>query len=268
MSEAQTIADLATKAAGASIIRTDDGRELLILPDGFTSCDVSDPRGITPGVPSRIRQALTLQTVDSLAEYVNRFKGSDTTLFADIAANRIVAVLDYHGADQAANVDHRASMELPFSEEWRAWTAISGRLMSQLDFARFIEENAADVAVPSGADLLEVVRDLQAHRKVNFTKAVRTSSDNENFEYSDTTEARSTKGAVEIPTKFQLALPVYFGEAPTSVFAFLRWRLNDSSLELGVVLHRAEHVRQAVFKEIVAKVGKATGCPVVFGKLA
>jgi len=29
----------------------------------------------------------------------------------------------------------------------------------------------------------------------------------------------------------------------------------------------AEHVRQAVFKQIVGMVGERTGCPVVYGKL-
>lgn len=264
--EAEAIADLATRAAGAVVITTKDGRELLILPEGFTSHDVSDPRGITPGVPSRIRQGVTLQTTDSLVDYVNRYRGDDTVLFADIASNSIAAIIDYHGK-AAANVDHRAVMALPFSEEWKTWTGINGRMMSQLEFARFLEENSADIAAPSGADLLEACRDLQAVRKVNFTKAVRTATDNENFEWVDETTATSKKGDVEIPSKFRLNLPVYFDGERTNLDAFLRWRLDDGNLTLGIALHRAEHVRQAVFRQIVVNASEATGCQAVFGKL-
>jgi uncharacterized protein YfdQ (DUF2303 family) len=137
--------------------------------------------------------------------------------------------------------------------------------MAQLEFARFLEENAADVASPSGADLLEACRDLQAVRKVNFKKAVRTATDNESFEYSDETEAR-TSGGVELPTKFLLRFPVYFGHTETDLFAFLRWKLDDGTLNLGVALHRAEHVRQAVFSHIVFDVADRTGCQAVFGR--
>lgn len=272
MNDAETIVELGRKAATAQIVKTSDGREFLIVPDGFKDKEVTDPHGLVLERPVHIRQAVTLQTFDSLVDYTNRFKGAETVLFADIAMNTIAAVIDYHSeADkdapsEANHAEHRAAMTLPHSVEWTTWNEISGKLMPQLEFARFIEENAADVTAPAGADLLEAIRDLQAHRKVTFVKAVRTSSDNENFEYTDETEAR-TRGGVEIPTKFRLGLPVYFDGAITELFAFLRWKLDDGVLTLGIKLHRAEHVRQAVFKQIVLDVGARTKCPVVFGKL-
>jgi hypothetical protein len=36
-------------------------------------------------------------------------------------------------------------------------------------------------------------------------------------------------------------------------------------LTLGIQLHRAEFIRQAVFRQIVVAVGERTKCPVVFG---
>lgn len=263
--EAEVISDLAVKAAGATIVTASDGRAFLIAPADATIRDVSDEHDLKLKVPAYVKQSVTLQTQDSLVEYVNRYKGADTILFADIAANSIVATVDYHAKDKAAHVAHRATLTLPFSEEWGLWTNISGKLKGQLEFARFLEENGADVRAPDAAELLEACRDLQAHRKVNFIKAVRTSSDNENFEFTDETKA-TTKGGIELPTKFKLGLPVYFGEPDTELFAFLRWKL-DGDLQLGIQLHRAEHVRQAVFKQIVAGVAEKTGCVAVFGKL-
>jgi uncharacterized protein YfdQ (DUF2303 family) len=266
--EAEAIGDLAVKAAGATIVSTPDGRAFLIAPANATIRDVSDEHDLKMEVPAYVKQAVTLQTQDSLVEYVNRYKTSDTVLFADIAANSILATVDYHAKDKAAHVAHRAMLTLPFSEEWGLWTKISGKLVGQLEFARFIEENGADVRAPDAAELLEACRDLQAHRKVNFTKAVRTSSDNESFEYSDESKA-TTKGGIELPTKFKLGIPVYFGEPDTEVFAFLRWAIDTDKggLSLGIALHRAEHVRQAVFKQIVQGVSERTSCVAVFGKI-
>lgn len=264
--EAGVVAALAAKASGAHVVKTDDNREFLIVPEGCSEKEVSDAYGLKLAKPKYIKQTVTIETADSLVDYVNHFKGTDTALFAEISSNRIVALIDYHAASSAAHVAHRAKLELPFSEEWQLWTKISGKLMPQLEFARFLEENAADVRAPDAGELLDACRDLQVRRKVNFTKAVRTASDNENFEYSEETNATQKKGDLELPTKFKLGLPVYFGDAEREVFAFLRWRLDDGALTLGIQLHRVEHVRQAVFKQIVLDVAGRTVCPAVFGK--
>lgn len=262
------VADLARKAAGQpQIITSNSGREFLVTPDGFQHADVSEPHGVAEPEPAFIRQDVTLQTTDSLVDYLGRFSDADSLMFADIEASRIVAAVDYHGKADPARVAHRATLSLPFSEEWKIWTRIDDRLMPQLEFARFLEENGADVEAPSGAELLEACRDLQAKRKVDFKKAVRTNTDNESFEYSDETTATTKGGSVEVPSKFQLRLPVYFGDTTVELFAFLRWKLEDGQLLLGVKLHRREHVRQAVFKRIVEDAAGRSGVDVVFGRL-
>lgn len=274
--EAEAVAKIAHASATPRTIMTQSGLEFLLYPQGLQKQEVTDEHGLHKALPRYISQGVIVQTVDSLVAYVLRFQNDDTTLFANIEQNSITAAIDYHKsaddgkgkvpAQLAQYVAHQAKMQLPFSQEWKLWTGISGKLMPQLEFARFIEENGTDVAAPAGAELLEAVRDLQAHRKVNFTKAVRTASDNENFEYTDETEAR-TKGGFEIPAKFLLKIPVYFGEPPVSVYGFLRWKLDDGVLQLGIALHRAENVRQAVFKEIVTSIEERTSAHVVFGAM-
>ena len=274
-SEAETVAELARKAIEQGrIVKTDNGREILIIPEGFEHEDITDAQHDSQTrTPAFVKQAVTLQTVDSLVDYVNRFKLSVTMLFADIGASTIRAAIDYHDTGeeapdcQAKRLAHNAKLALEHSPEWKLWAGISGHLKPQGEFARFIEENAADIRAPDAATLLEAVRDIQARRTVNFTKAVRTSSFNEDFHWTDTTEAKSAKGVTEIPTKFVLGLPVYFGQPETELHAFLRWKLDDGSLTLGIQLHRAEQVRQAVFKQIVLDAAERTECPIVFGKI-
>ncbi|WP_426043675.1 DUF2303 family protein [Caulobacter sp. DWR3-1-2] len=275
--EAGQIAALAMAAYGAKPVSIETGsdREFLLIPDGYTAQDVSEPNRVPKVLPDHIQQAVTLQTLDSLSEYVQRFKTDDTLMVANIATNTIIAVIDYHSAateahdptSQPNHGAHRATLTLPYSVEWQAWTKIDGKLMPQLEFARYLEENAADIIAPLAADLLEACRDIQANRKVNFVKAVRTSSDNENFEYTDETTATSRRGGLELPTQFVLGIPVYFGDSNTELRAFLRWRLDEGQLLLGIALHRAEHVRQAVFKSHVGTVTDRTGRLAVFGLL-
>lgn len=270
--ENDTVAELATRGVVApSIITTKAGRELLILPDGQGNAkfqNVTEEGAIEAPLASFIAQRVTVQTADSLVQYARDFAREDeSVLFADIEANRIVGLIDYH-TDTPQRLGHRVTLDLPHAIEWKTWAGIDGKLMGQLEFARFLEENAADIEAPSGAELLEACRDLQANRKVNFTKAVRTASDNENFEYVDETTATTKKGGVEIPSRFQLRIPVYFGGRSYALFAFLRWRLDEGEgLKLGIKLHNPEHVRQAVFKEVVAEVADQTGLTAYFGRI-
>ena len=273
--EAGAIAALGASAAAASVITGADGRTWLIKPNSTTATEITDPHGMILTSPARVKQAVVVQTADSLVDYVDLYGQDETILFADIDASTIRGLIDYHGPalaelgtpSVAKHVDHRVTLTLPFSEEWRTWKAIDRKMLDQLSFARFLEENAVDIEAPSGADLLEVCRDLQAVRRVDFRKAVRTNTDNENFEYTDETETRTRNGSVEVPSKFQLRIPVYFGGQSVTLYAFLRWRLVETSLELGIQLHRAEHVRQAVFKEIVTDASSRTGKPALFGKV-
>lgn len=265
--EAETIAQLAVRAAsGPQVVSTPGGRDILLKPPGFTHEDVTPSNKLDVLMPKLIEQGVTLQNAEALVAYLDRYKGETSIMFADVERNRIVGAVDYHGPEKATLVKHRALLDLPYSEEWKIWTGIDGVLKPQLEFARFIEENAPDVKAPDAGTLLDAVRDLQARRSVNFIKAVRTASDNENFEYNDITEAR-TKGDLELPTKFVLNIPVYFGDPPTEVHAFLRWRLDEGNLKLGIKLHRAEHIRQAAFSLIVTNAAERTGLLAVFGRM-
>lgn len=268
--EAEAIVRLAREAkAEGHIVTSDDGKEFLVIPPGHQQVEITPTHKLVTRHLDHIRQSVAVQTADSLVEYCSRYKERNTIIFADIGTDTIVCQVDYHEpqGEVGALTAHRATLTLSRSIEWSEWNRISGKLMEQLEFARFIEENGADVVAPAGAELLECVRDLQGHRKVNFIKAVRTSSENENFEWSDETETRSRKGGIEVPTKFQLGIPVYFGESDVEMFAFLRWRLDAPALHLGIQLHRPEHVRQAVFKGIVTAIAERTECMAVFGKI-
>jgi len=264
--EAETIAKLATKAGGASVV-THEGRSFLIVPEGMRNQEITDPNDMVKETPIRIQQTVALFDKDSLVGYVDRHGIDETVIFADPFEDTFVARIDWHGATEAQFVHHTATLRLQRSEEWKRWTAISGKMMAQEEFARFLEENAADVSEPSGADLLEIARDLSAKRSVNWKRAIRLDNGDEAFEYVEETEAKSqSRGDVSVPNKFVLSIPVYMNEPSVNVGAFLRWKLAGGALAMGIELHRPVFVQQAVFKQIGLELGDRCRKPVWTGK--
>ena len=217
--------------------------------------------------PDRVRVSVEHQTMDSYVEYLDAFSSGGSRIFASLEGRRFVAFLDYHDTSSDPNfLDHSCVFQLHTSEQWKRWAAISGKLFSQTEFVRFLEENAADVAAPSGAELFEICADFSSARKVDFREAVRLSSGARKFEWVDDIKARS--GEIEVPNQFQLQIPVFYGDASQEVRAFLRYSLEDGGLKLGVELHRMEFVKQAAFEAIGREIHERSNLPLHYGHVA
>lgn len=268
--EAGKIAELAVAAEirAPHIITNADGRQFSAVPDGYTLTDITPPGAAKSFKPDHIAQSVSLQTAASLSDYVDRFKTDQTTLFANIDANSIVAAIDYHGPTSAELVKHKATLKLPFSQQWAIWDSQDGKLTSQLDFARFLEENARDITDPDTATLLEAVQAMTAVEKADFRQRIRTNSDNVDFTYSVQTDAGMMNGEMAIPKRFALAIPVYFGGDKVPLEARLRWRKTQDGLQLGYQILLKDQARQDEFMGIVSAVAASADVPALYGALA
>ena len=84
--------------------------------------------------------------------------------------------------------------------------------------------------------------------------------------YEENIEGRAGKsGDMEIPTRITLALAPFEGGEPYKVTARLRYRLNNGTLTLGVVLDQLDDVLRGAFGDIVEKVEQATNLNVLHG---
>lgn len=272
---AQTISELTVAAAYQPVkISAAQGREFVAVPLGngaFKLEQITAPNAADVLLPKIVTQAPKLQTVASLIDYVNRFKNGDTVLFADIAHNSIDARIDYHKKPQTDNEpsarlnQHRAQLKLPYSQEWITWSAESGRLMSHVEFATFIEENSDDVITPVGGTLLEMCRDLQVKAGMSVKSSIR-NGDTTDFEFQRADDV-TTKENMQIPVQITLNIPVYFNEEKVNVNAFLRRRVIDGRLQLGYVMSRAENIRQFEFQRIVGEIQTAVDLTTVYGEI-
>ena len=250
--EAKTVARLAQQAANAEEIYPG---KLYLIADGNGGRKEID----TDEYDTRPRSKNLNQTVadfPSFAAYLNKHGlEGETEISAHETEGVFSAVVDAGTDDEAGWRRHLVKLTLTPSDEWKTWTAQSGRLMTQEQFAEFIEDNARNVVSPSSAELLEVAQSLQIRRGVDFESGTRLSDGNVQFGYRETTTATAgTAGTLTIPATLELALAPFRGGEPYRVPASVRYRLQDKRLALGFKLQNADQVRRDAFAQIAEQV--------------
>lgn len=225
-----------------------DGGAYAVLPDMY---EIKDLEKYLPA-PPYTRRDVTVETLDSFLDYFNTFKSNHSRIFASRNSGKIVGVIDYPQADGArsAHAAHAVTYDLPFSIEWKRWRAIDGEYMPQDKFALFILENAADIREPDAATVLEVATSLQINRKVAFNQAIRMADGTTSFGYTEDDEAH-TKGNIAVPQEIALGFPIYQGGQPYRVRCFLRYKMSDGMLRLGIAVHRREHLEEDAFANVL-----------------
>jgi uncharacterized protein YfdQ (DUF2303 family) len=242
------------------------GQRHIALPETFKLHNVSDPHALPP----HIIQAVTVDERASLSAYTNRFSDTRSILIADYDNGTISARLDWHGDNmegelQAEPGQHTCTLRLRPSEEFTRWNKVQGKLMTQAEFAAFLEENATDIVDPEPTTMIEISRDLEAVQGVNFKSSTRLESGDRTFVYETETK---TKGDVKIPREFTLHIPLYQGEDATHIRCALRFRVEAGGLFLGFEWRRVEYQRQAYFRQIATTAAEETGLPLFLGRAA
>ncbi len=201
--------------------------------------------------PERIKANPTFQDATSFCDYLKDFRDPRLRVFAD--ANRCVffAVLDYHDPDEPQFCQHTASWPMTLSPQWSTWIGQHDKLIPQEAFAEFLEDNIKDIIEPDPATILEVARDLSAHTEVTFESKIVSKSGTVQLRYS---ENLKTTGAMEVPDKFTIKIPVFFGEPALEIECRLRFRISGGKLSFIFKLYRPVEVKMDAFKAAVASV--------------
>lgn len=240
---------------------------LYLAPAAETGSRVIDVRNQierTKDHPRRKTGAVTLAQHDSFVAYLAKHGMLETELWADIDKDRVVAVINAHGGSADHTIrdeglagwgDHRATLQLVTTQDWRDWTDKSGVLMSQVDFAEFVEQHLPNFVRPSAADMLELAQTIKGHTKVSFESSKRVKSGETAIEWrEDTAATAGKKGSLEIPDTIDLGMQVYEGGAPYKLTARFRYRIGGGQLVLGYVLERAGDVKRDAFAQVVQQV--------------
>lgn len=235
--------------------------------------------------PERRRGTAKAFTVAAFIDMVNRHKYTDATaVFADAlsATPKLLAVIDYHALDATPGwCQHRIGYEFPLTEEFKTWRGGAGTAMSQLEFAQFLEDHAAELAVATAEEreafeglfrdtfatpheLVGLSRDLEIHVGARVKRQERLKS-GERIVQFDEAHVGSDGEPVRIPGLFMVSVPPFIDGNPIRVPARLRYRVRNGDLSWSYDLYRLDaHVQAAVRAEATA-VADATGLPVYEG---
>lgn len=242
---------------------------LYLAPDGSRVIDVRDQIERTKDHPRRKTGAVTLAQHDSFVAYLAKHGMPETELWADIDKDRITAVINAHSAfsedldseGAAGWGDHRATLQLVTTQDWRDWTDNSGKLVGQQEFAEFVEQHLPNFVRPAAADMLELAQTIKGHTKVSFESSKRVKSGETSIEWrEDTTATAGKKGTIDIPDTIDLGMQVYEGGDAYRLTARFRYRIGagPGQLVLGYVLERAGDAKRDAFGQVVQQVAADT----------
>jgi uncharacterized protein YfdQ (DUF2303 family) len=217
--------------------------------------------------PLRIAQNVLLHDADSLIAYVNEYaKPGVTHIFFDGPQEQFVAVLDYHEKPEAPNwCDHTATFHPRRSVEFTTWMNQNRKQMTQVDFARFLEENLPDIVEPNSAELLQVALTFEAKKSVEFSSGVRLANGQIQLAYDEIVRGTAQKGTIEIPEQFVLGIAIHVNGPAYRIPVRLRWRLQEGKVAFWYEMVRPHRFIEDALKEIRDRVMKETGIQVLAG---
>jgi uncharacterized protein YfdQ (DUF2303 family) len=222
--------------------------------------------------PDRIKQKVELLSVAAFLAYVERQMIGESLIFANEPQAHYEAVLDYHGASDTDMgeggrgwCEHVAVYTCPQSEQWKIWTANSGKMKDQETFARFIEENLREVVEPFAADLLQLCLNLDIHKTATFESELRLDNGQRRFRYQEEIRGNTKTGDIDIPTVLGLQMPVFVDGAVFGQPARFRYRIESGKLTLGYELIRSNETYTAAVKKVTEEVKAGTEVKLVLG---
>jgi len=238
--------------------------------------DYQFPHGIPP---DHIKAEPSFQGVASFCAYVASYQTPYTRLFADSDNTTFQAIIDYHkpgpSADSAANYStealeptatfcqHRPNYTMKTSPQWNEWWAKNNKDIAQVAWAEHCEDQGADFVNPPSAAMLEIAREMTARSEVSFQSKINRANGTATLHWS---EDLKTSGDIQVPERFTIMIPVFFGEQPIPIECILRFRISSGKLSFLFKMLRASEIKMDAFKLAVAKVSETLGTPVHLGR--
>jgi hypothetical protein len=227
---------------------------------------------VNPVLPDGVKQAEEMVEPASFKDYLTQFKSSTAICRASLSANKIVAVLDYHGRAREGDRDtatpglgqHVVTLNCPFDVDYAKWRARFGKFLDQKAMLEFIEEMIHTIAMPPAADLLEAMGDIEIERVVRFKSARNDRNGNVSIGYEEKDGEQTRQGVFTLPESVDIVVPIFQGGNAVQLTAKLRIRMKDGNLSLGLAVPGIEVKEREAFRSIGEDVRAATNTPVFY----
>lgn len=267
-SNLQAVIDITRSGTGPDHVADVGTKKHLVIHNRDTSqLAVID---LEAGLEAPVRKRGHVTTFDA-ASFNNVIKDNsdagNIAIYFDRNPNKpaVVAVLNGHGQKGPGWGDFRVNIEFRPTPQWVKWRAHDGKLLSQVEFAEFIEDNLEDISEPSGATMLEIATHLEVIRSVNFKSKVTLQSGAFTFQHDQHDQTSTSAGHVAIPQEFKLGVAPIFGLPAYSVPARFRYRIDEGRLKLGYKLQRIETMMSQIVEDVIAKIERGANISVMDG---
>lgn len=223
--------------------------------------------------PRRRAGTVELGALDSLIDYVNRFKAEqddETVAFAPINPPGVTVIFDYHGHGSGAPgwCGDRAVYKCPLSRQWQLWCKAEGVGFSQLQFGELIEANEVDLygddqlGLASAAKMLETARNLIIRQAGKYERKINPTTGEGTLISVEEHGSESTK----IPRAFGLAIPVFEGsDVKYAIECRLRFSMPNGRPEFSFVMQNRQDVFDKALTELRQTVAEKCSIPVFVG---
>ncbi|HWA07951.1 MAG TPA: DUF2303 family protein [Opitutaceae bacterium] len=283
-SEADSVADIVRKnLSDIATLSGDRGLKVAVLvhPPGSKREIESLERFME--LPIRKRAMIILNDHPSFIDYVERHKEAGTIILAEIGPNGgvFVAIIDYHlpedaeGTGQAGGAaavksrwgDHVCKYVAEFTPEWVRWMKMNGQLLSQADMALFIEDNLFDIVTPPAAEMLDLVKTLEATQGAQFKSAIRLDNGDRDLQYTHQTQAKAgQQGNSQVPQSFKLKFAILTNGPAYDIECRFRYRISEGHLALGYEIVRPHKLVELALTDALVAIKQSLKLPVLLGK--
>jgi uncharacterized protein YfdQ (DUF2303 family) len=208
--------------------------------------------------PERKQGTATVSTLESFIDLVNRHKTEHSVIFAktEWPQPSLAAVIDYHeiGDGKPSWGKHKVHYPFPVTEEFKGWIDGDAKMMTQGDFAEFVEEHAAELATPTNdeqrefeqlfqtafatpAEMVMLSRGLQVNVNHVVKNAVKLQSGETEVVFTEE-HASATGEKLVVPGIFMIQVRAFRDGNPVRIVARLRYRKSGGSLGWFYQLYR------------------------------
>lgn len=260
----QAVAELAR--TGAAPKDVEPGQIYLVATaDGdVKTIDLTGPEH-TGQLPRKTGRT-TVRDATSFLTYYAKHHDDASEVYSDVEALSVTAVLDAHSADEPGFGEHRLHLQLRRTKAWEEWLNLDNKLVSQDTFANFLEDHLPDLVEPDAATMLEIAQSIKASTKAEFQSSSRLQSGERKFAYvENTTASAGSKGEIQIPETFAIAVPPFEGADAYRMTARFKYRIDRGQLALGFKLEQPEERAKAAFADVLAAIDEGIDTPILNG---
>lgn len=186
----------------------------------------------------------------------NRHRGEITAIYDELYDS---AVLDY------TRRHDRLTLRFVADPDWATMKkAADGDYHSQDEFGDLIESAGHLITSHAAADLMEIVDSVRASKAGSFESRIRRDTGSQHLTYSEevTTTAGTATKPLEVPREITLAARPFEDYPLVTVTCWLRLRIAQGKLYLGLFPQPYEHLVRDAWKVVVGEVSEKIGATI------